>query len=65
MSKTIRKEKSSGYDFWSRRSFGFYCLGYGKIAKWITKKIERRRNREMINRAMKDPEDFEKRFPGE
>ena len=70
MSRTTRngyegKGKSPGYDFWSRRCFGVTVMSYGKVAKWITRHKERARNRRMRHKAMKDHEDFEKRFPGE
>lgn len=65
MSRTKRKNKSPGYDFWSRRCFGNGGMGFGKSAKWITKKKERARNKRMCIRSINDPEKFEKRFPGE
>jgi len=65
MSRTIKKTKETGDDFWSRRCFGVTSLGVGYIAKWITKHKERQRNKRMAYKAMHDHEDFEKRFPGE
>lgn len=65
MSRTIKKSKGAGYEFWSRRCFGDHCLSSGSIAKNITKRKERQRNRKMVYDALYDPEDYEKRFSGE
>lgn len=62
MSRTKKGKKPSGFDFWSRRH---NVSSYGPIPKWITKRYERQRNRRMCQKAMDDPELFEKRFPGE
>lgn len=65
MSRTRKKSKPVGLDFWSRRCFGNGCMGYGKSAKWITKRKERARNKRMCYSAKLNPSKFEKRFPGE
>jgi hypothetical protein len=39
-------------------------MGYGVVAKWITKRRERSRNRRMEKKAMRG-EYVESRFPGE
>lgn len=41
MSRTYRKEKPTGYDFWSKRK-GNPANGYGRVAKKIAHKAERR-----------------------
>jgi hypothetical protein len=65
MSKTIKRKKPIGYDFWSRRCFGNMCLGYGPVAKWITKQKERTRKKRIVQQAFNDPDNYEERFPGE
>lgn len=65
MSKTIKNKKPIGFDFWSRRCFGNKCMDFGPVAKWITKRKERQRNKSMAKNAIKNPNIFEKRFPGE
>lgn len=65
MSRTRKGNKSPGEDFWSRRNFGYGSAGYGKIRKTITKRKKRRKDRLMEHKILKDPEDYEKRFPGE
>lgn len=64
MSRTNHKTKSKrpGYDFWSRRS-GVMC--FGPVAKWISKKMERTRNKKIERQALSDPDNVEGRFPGE
>lgn len=37
MSRTKKGSKPVGFDFWSKRCFGNTGLGYGKVAKKITK----------------------------
>jgi len=63
MSKTRKGGKEPGYEFWSRRDSE--ANGCGKNTKKITKRKERARQRRMINRIQRDPEDFDKRFSGE
>lgn len=65
MSRTKKKTKAPGFDYWSRRCFGSHCMTYGKVAKWITKHRERRRDKEMCHKAMIDNDDYELRFKGE
>ena len=65
MSNTIRGEKASGYDYWSRRCFGSKVIAPGKFAKKFTKRKERNRNKKMCYNAMYDNEKYEKRFKGE
>jgi len=62
MSRSIRGSKCSGYDFWSRRSG---VLGKGPVAKRITRKEERTRDKEIERLAMADPDSVPGRFPGE
>ena len=62
MSRTRKGSKPPGYEFWSRRPGP---LHYGPVAKWITKRRERARDRRMEHRVTIDPWDFEGRFPGE
>lgn len=52
-------------DFWSRRCFGFFCMCTGRIPKWITRKKERSRDKQIERQALADPENYEGRFPGE
>jgi len=65
MSRTQKSSKGVGYDFWSRRCFGSGCMGFGKVAKGITKRKERTRDKVMVRKALINHEDFESRFPGE
>ena len=65
MSNTIRGEKAPGYDYWSRRCFGCTVMSPGAVAKNITKRRERRRNKKMCYDATYDNEKYEKRFNGE
>lgn len=65
MSRTRKGQKSPGHDFWSRRCFGSMSDRSGRLAKQITKRCERQRDRENEFRAMQNPEDYEGRFPGE
>ena len=61
MSRTNRKSKTIDC-FWSRRCFG---LCYGKIAKWITKRKERKIKKKLERQALFDPDNVRGRFPGE
>jgi hypothetical protein len=65
MSKTHKHEKPIGYTFWSRRCFGNVNISYGPVAKLITKQKERTRRKKIILKVLKDPNDYEGRFPGE
>lgn len=65
MSRTVKGSKAPGFDCWSRRCFGNFCLGSGKSAKYVTKRRERARNRRMEDKAVFDSENIESRFPGE
>lgn len=62
MSRTKKNSKGPGYEFWSRRSG---VMDYGPVAKMITKKEERTRNKEIERQAYINPEEVEGRFPGE
>lgn len=62
MARSKKGGKSPGYDFWSRRSG---VMSSGRWAKWISKKIERTRNKKLERQAIHDPENVEGRFPGE
>lgn len=62
MSRTNHRTKSPGYDFWSRRSG---VMSSGPVAKWISKKIERTRNKKLERDALVDPENVQGRFAGE
>ncbi len=65
MSRTVKSSKAPGYDYWSRRCFGNFCLGSGKNAKYVTKRRERARNRRLEAQAVSDSENVESRFSGE
>ena len=62
MSRTKKKSKAPGYEFWSRRS---KVMSSGPGAKKITKMHERTRNKKIERDALKNPENAEGRFPGE
>ena len=62
MARTKRRTKVPGYDFWSRRSG---VMSFGPVAKWISKKKERTRNKKLERDAMINPDEVEGRFPGE
>ena len=64
MSRTNRGKKFCGYNFWSRRGKG-RIMGCGPASKWITKKLERARDRRIKYDALQDFENYEGRFPGE
>lgn len=40
MSRTHKKTKGPGHEYWSRR-FGRHGVSPGKIGKWLTKRHER------------------------
>lgn len=63
MSRTRRGRKPPGYEYWSRRPRG--VNGYGKIAKWMTKRAERMRDKEIELLAYTDPESVPGRYAGE
>ena len=65
MSRTIKKDKPVGFDYWSRRCFGCEDLPSEKVSKWITKRKERLRNKKMFLRIKDNIEDYDKRFAGE
>lgn len=65
MSRSRKGGKGCGYDYWGRRCFGNMGMGYGPVAKTITKRKERARNRSIERMAMADPESAPGRFPGE
>ncbi len=45
MSRTVRGSKPAGYDFWSRR--GKAAWGYGGYAKQLTKRRERKEDKDI------------------
>jgi hypothetical protein len=45
VSDTPKRGKLPGYDFWSRRPGGG-C--YGRVAKWITRRLERSAKRKLV-----------------
>jgi hypothetical protein len=65
MSRTTRRRKPIGYDFWSRRCFGNMCIGYGPVSKWITKRKERTHEKKNIKQAINDPDNYIGRTPGD
>jgi len=48
MSRTHKNTKNKGFDFNSKRCFGNVCMGYGKVAKSITKNKERTLEKKII-----------------
>ena len=65
MSRSYKKSKPLGFDFWSRRCFGNMCAASGPFSKQVTKKKERTRNKRIERTAVTDPDVVEGRFPGE
>lgn len=55
MSRTKKKSKPIGFDFWSRR-FPSTSIGFGKFAKWLTHRFERNMNKKIIRNELKDYE---------
>lgn len=54
MSRTKKGSKGPGYDYWSKRCFGNKNIGYGKVAKEITKQKENTRKKKEIRENLKD-----------
>ena len=54
MSRTHKKSKGLGEEYWSRR-FPI-PLTPGRIGKWLTKRRERRLERELLHRAQREEE---------
>lgn len=66
MSRTKKNKKPVGFDFWSRRGKAGGVLGYGPVAKEITRDKERTRDKEIERAALDDPENGAPgRIPGE
>jgi len=65
VSRSAKGSKGAGYDYWSRRCFGNRGASFGPVAKRITKRKERMRNREIERLALVDPDMVPGRFPGE
>ena len=52
MARTKKGSKPAGFYFWSRRGKSSGLLGYGTVAKWITKMKERTRNKRIPLEAL-------------
>ena len=62
MSRTKKGSKGCGYDFWSRRPGDGH---FGPVAKRITKRSERRIDKQMERQALINPDEVRGRIPGE
>lgn len=52
MSRTIRGEKSGGYDFWSRRPHS--GGGYGPGVKSLCHRVERQQGRDAVRQGLRE-----------
>lgn len=52
MSRTIKGSKSTGYDYWSKRPCS--KLGFGKVVKTMTKRVERSKSKIVVIKEVDD-----------
>lgn len=62
MSRTRKGSKGCGYDFWSRRPGDGH---FGPVAKKVTARSERMRDKQIERQAMVDHDGVRGRIPGE